>query len=334
MPEQTRAVVAVAASAGGVDALRSFVGALPADLDATVLVVLHVAPTAPSLLPEILDRSGPLPARHAREGERLEAGVVLVAPPDRHLVVAPGVVHLDAGPREDGHRPSANVLLSSAARTYGKRVAGVVLSGTMDDGAAGLAEVRAAGGLALVQDPGEAAFAGMPVAAIEAADPQLVGAVAALAERLVCWVRDLSRIEEGLEVTDPDDTGEDGDQLTPFTCPECGGTLWLEDAPGSPRFRCRVGHRFSAESLWLGKKDATEAALWAAVVALRERADVSERVASRLEERGNTRQLGRYRHDAEESRRWAEHLRALIPGILAHTVTEEHDEEDHDDART
>jgi two-component system, chemotaxis family, protein-glutamate methylesterase/glutaminase len=177
------AVVAVAASAGGVEALSGFVAALPANFPATVLVVLHIPPAGTSVLPAILSRASKLPARHPEDGELLTAGVILAAPPDRHMTVDGIAVQVFAGPRENGHRPAADVLMRSVAEHFGQRAAGVVLSGTMDDGAPGLRAVRAAGGFTFVQDPAEAAFPGMPTAAIEEAEPHVVGAVGAAGDR-------------------------------------------------------------------------------------------------------------------------------------------------------
>ena len=181
-------MVGVVASAGGVEALRTFVAGLPEDLPAAVLVVLHIRPSGPSMLPHILSRAGTWQARHPEDGEALAAGVILVAPPDRHLVVSGGHARVLASPPEHRHRPSADALLCSVAEHFGPAGCGVVLSGTMDDGAAGLAAVRRMGGLALVQDPAEAAFPNMPSAAISAADPQYVEPVAALPARLRAWL--------------------------------------------------------------------------------------------------------------------------------------------------
>ena len=156
----------IGASAGGVEVLKDVVAGLPADLEAAVCVVLHIAPSSPSALADILARAGRLPCRPASDGEALEHGTILVAPPDRHLVVEYAVVRLDVGPRENGHRPAVDVLFRSAAAVWHERVVGVILSGTRDDGAAGLAAIKTSGGAAVVQDPEEAMYGSMPLNAL------------------------------------------------------------------------------------------------------------------------------------------------------------------------
>lgn len=327
------AVVAVAASAGGVEALSGLVASLPPDFAASVLVVLHIPPAGPSVLPGILSRAGKLPARHPYDGEPLLPGVIFAAPPDRHLLVEDGLVRPVYGPRENGHRPSADSLLRSVASNYGARSAGVVQSGTMDDGAAGLRTIGAAGGLTIVQSPGEAAFPGMPQTAIEEADPQLVCRVGQMGDALSTWIHDLGQEmpERDMVFTSPEPT--DDDPLTPFTCPDCGGSLWLHDDHGVRRYRCRVGHAFSAESLLLGKREALEAALWAAVVALRERSDLCRRIVKRLEATGRQAQLDRYRRDIAATEERAEMLRGLIDELVQ-DIPSRGEEENGDDEST
>jgi two-component system chemotaxis response regulator CheB len=183
-----RDIIVVAASAGGLMPLRTFLAGLPADLPASVLTVLHIPATGGQALPGILDRSGPLPAAVGVDGAKLTHGRVYVAPPDRHLLVVNGAIRLSRGPRQNGVRPAADPLFRSAALYGGPRTVAVVLSGTLDDAALGCATVERRGGRVAVQDPEEAAYPGMPGNALAATQHALarpVGDLAALVARLV-----------------------------------------------------------------------------------------------------------------------------------------------------
>ena len=176
-------IVVVGASAGGVEALGRLVAGLPAGYRVPVFVVLHVPPTT-SYLPEILSRAGPLPAVHASDGDLVSPGRIVIAPPDRHLLLRPGVVQVSNGPKEHGHRPAIDVLFRSAAEAYGPGVAAVVLSGSLHDGANGVVAVHGRGGLVIVQDPEEAVYPAMPTSAIGATPPDEVLSISAIAELL------------------------------------------------------------------------------------------------------------------------------------------------------
>ncbi|TMK87352.1 MAG: chemotaxis protein CheB [Actinobacteria bacterium] len=323
------AVIAVGASAGGVDAISTVVAGLPADLRAAVLVVLHVSPRGKSVLPHILSSRGPLPARHATDGERLEAGRVYVAPPDQHLVVEPGRVRLTDEPRENGVRPSVDTLFRSAAHAYGPLVIGVVLSGTLDDGTAGLMAIKQHGGVAVVQDPAEAVFPSMPANAARFADPDHVVPLdkvpALLASIVDEWSEERRVRVQQAEHDDeqPGDASAAAQRGDPseFTCPECGGTLWEQQEGDLLRFRCRVGHAYSTESLLADQREALEAALWGAVVALEERADLANRLAGRMEDRGRAHRAGRYVREAGDARRRA----GIVREAIAHLSQAESD---------
>ncbi len=319
-----RDVVAVGASAGGVEALRALVGGLPADYPGAVLVVLHVPRDAPSALPGILDRSGPLPARPAVDGEPLRYGCVYVAPNDHHLLVLDGHIRLARGPAENGHRPAVDPLFRSVARGYGPRAIGVVLSGSRDDGAAGLATIAARGGTTIVQDPSDALYPWMPRAALQhvAADHVVPAAkVGGLIAEITAMempepVRDRApdaRLDAEVAMSDlaPITTEEFTVPAAGYGCPSCGGSLFEMEGRPVPRYRCRVGHAWSPESLMDEQAIAVEGALWMALRALEEKSALTRRMASADRPYHGSSGV-RFRHMADD----AEAAGALIRGLI------------------
>ncbi|MDC7122760.1 chemotaxis protein CheB [Cellulomonas fimi] len=320
-----RDLVVVGASAGGVEALRKLVAGLPHDFAAAVVVVLHIPASSRSALASILERAGPLPARQAREGDRLEPGHILVAPPDRHVIVADGTVTLSRGPHENGHRPAVDVLFRSAARAAGPRVVGVVLSGTLDDGTAGLVAIRARGGMCVVQDPDDATYAGMPQAAMEGDSPDAVLPVDQIAVLLreVAGTRPatvpddasaLMDMEVAMAVPEDDALSAPDRPGVPsgFACPDCHGVLFEIDEGTMRRFRCRVGHAWSPHSLAAQQAAAVEGALWTALRALEEKAALSDRMARNATSRGHAMTARTFAEQAMEARESALALRDLV----------------------
>ena len=317
-----RDVIAVGASAGGVEALRALVGGLPPDYPGAVLVVLHLPRDAPSALPSILDRGGPLSAATAVDGERLRPGHIHVAASDHHLLVLDGHLRLSRGPAENGHRPAIDPLFRSVARAYGPRGVGVVLSGSRDDGAAGLSSIVGRGGAAVVQDPADALYASMPRAALVQAPNAHVAPAAKLggvlagitAEQLS---EDLPLPHDKLldsEVAMADLSATTTDEFAPtagFGCPSCGGALFQIDDGPVPRYRCRVGHAWSLESLLDEQAIALEGALWMALRALEEKSALSRRMAAT----GTHRRAGtgaRFQHLAADADAAGATIRRLI----------------------
>lgn len=322
-----RDVVVMGASAGGVEALRTIMAGLPSDLPAAVLVVLHMPRSSPSALPAILNRVSQIPVRSAVDGEPLRQSRVYVAPVDRHLMVIDHRVRLSRGAAENGHRPAIDPLFRSAAQVFGPRVVGVVLSGSRDDGAAGLEAIARRGGTTVVQQPGDALHGSMPRAALQhvAADHVLPAAeIGTLLDRITrepvpdAPVSDdpILTAEVALAALAPLTTEDMSDGPAGYGCPACGGSLF--DIPGNPvpRFRCRVGHAWSSESLLDEQAAALESALWMALRALEERAALSQRLAD-VDGGQRTRPRARYQALMDESRRSAATLRDLIEGIGA-----------------
>jgi two-component system chemotaxis response regulator CheB len=292
-----------------------------------VFVVVHFPAYGTSSLPDILSRAGPLPARHPDEGERIRPGVIYVAPPDRHLLLERGgIIRLSRGPRENGHRPAADPLFRSAARACGRQVVGVVLTGNLDDGTAGLAAIRRRGGTTVVQDPADAAHPGMPSSALAnvRVDFSLpLGEIPVLLQRLAA---------EPLPPPDGDTREDEVDfeadiaEMEPYamhadvrpgrpsgySCPECHGVLWeLEDGE-IVRFRCRVGHAYGAETLLAEQVSEVEAALWTAFQALKERAAFARKMAGKMESRGNVYSRARFMEQAAEADQRAAVIREVL----------------------
>ena len=274
---EKRDIAVVGASAGGIDALRQLVGNLPEDFAATIFVVLHIGPV--SLLADILRRSSKVPVDVAEDGARYERNHIYVAPPNRHLLIQDGHMKLSAGPRENGHRPAVDPLFRSAARELRSRVAGVVLSGALDDGAAGLFAVKSRNGVAIVQDPKEAAAPDMPLSAMRHVSVDYCLPVAEIAEVL----GKLSRGEAGetKSAVEPGEMKLTKDELVSdpppsenqisMACPECDGPLYETKEGQLAHFQCNVGHAFSPLSLSAAHGEALERALWVAVRTLNER---------------------------------------------------------------
>ena len=322
-----RDIVVAGASAGGVEALREFVGGLSPEFPAALLVVLHVPTSTSSALAQILDRSGPLPAEVPADGQQLEAGRIYVAPPDHHLLVRAGRAALSQGPHENGHRPAVDALFRSAAREFGQRAVGVVLSGTLDDGASGLAAIVRNGGAAAVQEPTDALYAGMPQAALAQVPQAVVAAASALAVAVERLVREPTAsmavaADAGL-ASEVAIANFDVDELRSphrfgvpagLGCPDCGGALFAVPDGRRVRYRCRVGHAWSAMALAERQGAHVETALWVALRTLEDKAALHRRIADSARER-DARYLSRLNlRAAREAEQSAELIRQLLLG--------------------
>lgn len=324
-----RSIVVIGASAGGVEALRSLAASLPAGFPGAVAVTMHFPSGGTSALPTILDRAGPLPAVTAEHGTKLRAGTIYVAAPDRHLLLDREQLVLARGPSENGHRPAINALFRSAAIAHGPRATGVVLSGVLDDGAAGLSAITSLGGTALVQDPSDALYSAMPQAALGRVDTEHVlpaSEMGATLDKLARETVDVSappqaspsllledRITRAAGRISEHGTEDDG-QMSGYTCPDCQGTL-IEMEPGSGNYRCRIGHAWSAEALHAAQGDELQRALWTALRSLDEKVSLSRRLEEDARKRGNHTLVGRYDESADEASGAAEVLRKYLVSL-------------------
>jgi two-component system chemotaxis response regulator CheB len=301
-------VVVVGTSAGGVNALRELVAGLPAGLPAAVFVVMHSSPEFASKLPEILSSSGPLPAHSAVHGERIRPGEIYVAPNDNHMTVHRDFVRVTRGPKENGHRPAVDPLFRTAARMYGNKVIGVVLTGNLSCGTEGLMTIKSHGGIAVVQSDPE--YRSMPLHARAHVQVEHVTPLARIAELLVQLIDEPIPDQAETEAGGPHTVSP---QPANIVCPTCQGAMVESAEGGLVRYSCHVGHAFSADSLLAEQSEALEAALWASVRALEESAQLADRLSSS----GASGLAPRFRDKAEALRQHA----ALIQDILLHGTT-------------
>lgn len=280
-----RDVVVIGASAGGIDALRTIVSGLPGDFPAAIFVVVHISPHSPGILDSILERAGPLPSVMVRDEEPIRPGCIYVPFPDHHLVVEEGLARATRGPRENLFRPAVDPLFRSAAEAFGPRVAGIVLSGGLDDGSAGLYAVKERGGVAIVQDPAEAPVASMPLNAMRYVQvdhclraarigPLLQELARQPAQEGGGSVPERMKLEVGIakeEVPLEERVALLGEPSI-YACPECHGVLTRLREGANERYRCHTGHAYSQMSLIADMEDRIEESVWSAIRALQEKA--------------------------------------------------------------
>src|SRR3954452_2202727 len=325
----TRDIIAIGGSTGALDALKCIFANLPANLPAAVFVVMHIASDGGEMLADILDAAGPMAVKMAAEGDIIENGRAYIAPAGRHLLVDKGTIRLGQGPRENMVRPAVDPLFRSAALSYGPRVIGVVLSGMLDDGAAGLAAVKRCGGLTVVQDPADAQTNEMPLKALDACAVDYRATAGKLAQTLVQLTNELAPPplpapgDIALEVqiaAGPLSTTEMIAQIAvpvPLSCPACGGVLSEIAKPSRLRFRCQIGHAYTADALDNEKEAAIAEAVGVDLRVLEERHTLLVKMAAHARRRGHNRSAQQFEERAADYRRQADTIRkAAIDGIV------------------
>jgi two-component system chemotaxis response regulator CheB len=319
-----RNVLAIGTSAGGVEALRYLASEFPRDFPASVLAVIHLSARYQSSLDSILTQAGPLPARFAKDEMTIEPAHIYIAPPDSHLIVDGDKLRLGRGPRENNTRPAIDPLFRSAALCCGYRAVGAVLTGTLGDGASGLHTLHEYGGRTVVQNPVDAAFSGMPEAALTRFSPDHVTSLAgmpALFQRLVnepqgkpikpsanlIYEVELAKGGNG-SMSQLDRIG----QRSLLACPDCHGVMWEIEEGDLIRYRCHVGHAYTAELMSLALDETLRRALNSGLRALDERIALSRKLHEQAKNAGRTHLAESWRKKLVESEQEAEILRDSI----------------------
>lgn len=283
-------IIAIGASVGGVAALRSLAGALPSAISAPVLIVLHIGAHR-SELPALLNAAGPVPAKHGEDGETISSGQIYVAPPDRHMIVADGRLRLSRGPKENCARPAIDPLFRSMAESYGPNAVGVVLTGNLNDGSLGLLEIKRRGGVAIAQDPADAAHLEMPTSAGAHVALDHCVPLAQMPKLLIELMDGRSGKEAAMPNT-PFSTGRPGagiatggafERPLTITCPDCGGALKRLEFGSLIKFGCHIGHSYTADIMAAAQFEEMEKVMRAAVRFLNERAEFCLQMAEDAE---------------------------------------------------
>ncbi len=315
-----RNIIVIGGSAGGVEAVTRLLSSLPKSIPAAFFVTLHIPSDSESYMPNLINRKSALSAEHPRDRTPIRPGRVYVAPPDFHLELEDGSIRLSHGPRENRHRPAIDPMFRSAAIAYGQRVAGVLLTGNLDDGVAGLKEVQKHGGLAIVQDPAEAPYPEMPRNALAALRPQhclRLKEIENLIRGLPGGVFGGAKMKSKTKTrgkSGPPATAEppsDGPPI-PVVCPECQGPIWELRDGKLVRFQCLVGHRYTLDSFLSAQSEELESALWMALRALEERINLHERLAHEAQVAGRHRSRKIFQSHATENCHHAQKLRDVL----------------------
>ncbi|QOG23791.1 MULTISPECIES: chemotaxis protein CheB [Bradyrhizobium] len=321
---RNRDIIVIGGSAGATQPLKQILGGLPADLPAAVFVVLHIPAQGIGILSTVASNAGPLPVRQAENGMKIEPGRIYLAAPDHHLLLAEDRVFLGRGPRENMVRPAIDALFRSAALNHGPRVIGVLLSGLLSDGVAGLNAIKRCGGMTVVQDPADAIADEMPRRAMEATTIDLCFPGAGMGDVLSELVREQAgaalpippEIRLEVEIAAGERIGSDSLMVmadpVALTCPACGGVLSQVKDARPTRFRCQVGHGFTADTLAKEQEGRVDEALRVALRIIEERAELVQRMAAEGRRAGRAAVAEMYEVRAAEYREYADMIRRVV----------------------
>jgi two-component system chemotaxis response regulator CheB len=325
---EQRNIVAIGASAGGFEAIKKLVAGLPPDLDAAIFVVWHMAPEIRGVLPQVINKQKKLMAAHAIDNEPIAFNRIYVAPPDRHLIIEKGFLRVTRGPKENRFRPAVDPLFRSAAYSYGSRVIGIILSGALDDGTAGLWTIKSRGGIAIVQDPADAEVPSMPQNALSAVDTDYCLPVSAIANLLVELTSQPAGklkpvdMEENKKTSLEMQIAENAEgveravfeigKLSPYACPECHGVLSVIKDGGLIRYRCHTGHAYSADSLLTSITENIEDTLWSAIRGVEESIKLLNNLGDHYAEKNQPNLAATYFRKANEAESRAKILKLAV----------------------
>jgi two-component system chemotaxis response regulator CheB len=324
MNRDERRIIAIGGSAGAISAVKTLCEGLRPDVPAAICIVIHVSSRGHNLVAGALAEKCPIPVETAADGQKLEHGHAYVAATDHHLIVVDNRLRLGTGPRENLARPAIDPLLRSAGVSFGSRAIGVVLTGMLNDGAAGLADLKRCGGVTVVQNPAEAIERDMPLAALSASDIDYRASLAELGplfKHLMTMPADPSppapddvRLEVEIALGKPAGTAVTNGLANPapLSCPACGGVLSQIRRSPVLRFRCQVGHAYTAEALASEQEGSVDEAMRVALRIVEERAVLTQKMAEEARRGGLRHSAASFERTSAQSREHVETLREAL----------------------
>jgi two-component system, chemotaxis family, protein-glutamate methylesterase/glutaminase len=324
MPAEKPFILAIGTSAGGTIAVPDLISQLHKEMNIAVFVVIHLTKRSiGEMFVKRVQQQTTLKCKIPRHGEAIKGGYIYFAKPDHHLLVKNNKIALGKGPMENRYRPSIDALFRSAAAEFDHLVIGVILTGMLEDGAAGMLAIKRSGGRCIVQEPDEAQFPGMPQAAIKNIKPDYILPVAEMGHAISEMIAAPPR-----QAKIPDDIKKEADisqrvlvgierlskisDHSLFSCPDCGGGLWRFDANGETRYRCHVGHAYSEDGLLAAMEVSTESALWTAIRIIEEKRNLLKALADKEKKNGSKNVVTRYRQRVKELEIQIEHLKTVL----------------------
>lgn len=322
----THDIVVIGASTGGIEALQELTSRVSSDLQAAIFVVAHISPHSSGLLADVLNLSSKIRAHLARDREPIEYGKIYVAPPDHHLLLEPGSVRVVNGPKHNRYRPAIDLLFLSAARQFGGRVIGAVLTGFLEDGGSGLLAIKNAGGIALLQSIEDAEVATMPRRVLQQVQPDYcvpAAEIGLLLNRLTKSSATANTVKNsGIE---SEDKPEAKGSYTGFTCPDCQAAIWEMNETGEIRYECRVGHSYSADGISEAQDEDVERSLWVALRALEQSAALEQHLAQLAADRKRNAAQKFFNAQAHARKQQAVVLREFLLGSRGRQTEAEED---------
>ncbi|HSU49071.1 MAG TPA: chemotaxis protein CheB [Segetibacter sp.] len=318
-------IITIGASAGGLNAISEVVAQLPEELDAAVFVVIHLSRIGlGAFLINRLQKYTAFTCLIPKDGEEIEAGKIYIAPPDNHLLIKDGKVALRFGPAENRWRPSIDVLFRSAAAYHGNRVIGIILTGYLNDGTAGMSAIKKSNGYCIVQDPNQAEYPDMPISVLETMEVDYCVPLDKMGETILSIIQHAppeikvtqnevlkeAQIAERT-MTDIETVAQLGQQAL-YACPDCGGGLWDISGSEIKRFRCHIGHAYSEKDLLIKQEESIESTLWVALRMMEERKMLYKKISSDESNKGLLRLSISHEQKADELEEHILKLKSLL----------------------